>query len=218
MEPSELWGAIPRPWQPALECVHEQINSISISLQGRSDVLPPRDKIFRTLEIDPDNVRVIIVGQDPYPNAAHACGLSFSVPPGTKPLPGSLRNVVAEVSSDIGTCSVENGDLEPWLRQGVMLLNRTLTVEAGNSDSHKDLGWAKVTDQIVKAAVSAQPNVVGLLWGKQAQSLAGFFAEGRAVVGVHPSPLSAHRGFLGSRPFSRVNELLIQSGEPPIQW
>ncbi len=218
MNQHELWDLVPRPWQVELEGVRAQINDISTVLDSRSDVLPARENIFRALHIAPHDVKVIVVGQDPYPNAAHACGLSFSVPSGTHPLPGSLRNIISEIKSDIGNCDVTDGDLEPWLRQGVLLLNRTLTVEAGNSDSHKDLGWAQVTDHIVKAAVGIQPNVVGVLWGKQAQALADYFAEGRVVVGVHPSPLSAHRGFLGSRPFSRVNQLLIDAGNDPIRW
>ena len=218
MKQHELWDLIPREWQGELESVRAQINHISTVLDSRSDVLPARENIFRALQIAPHDVKVIVVGQDPYPNAAHACGLSFSVPSGTHPLPGSLRNIISEIKSDMGNCDVTDGDLEPWLRQGVMLLNRTLTVNAGKSDSHKDMGWAQVTDHIVKAAVGAQLNVVGVLWGKQAQALADHFAEGRVVVGVHPSPLSAHRGFLGSRPFSRVNQLLIDSGNDPIRW
>lgn len=218
MNQHELWDLIPREWQGELESVRAQINHISTVLDSRSDVLPARENIFRALQIAPHDVKVIVVGQDPYPNAAHACGLSFSVPSGTHPLPGSLRNIISEIKSDMGNCDVIDGNLEPWLRQGVMLLNRTLTVDAGKSDSHKDMGWAQVTDHIVKAAVGAQLNVVGVLWGKQAQTLADYFTEGRVVVGVHPSPLSAHRGFLGSRPFSRVNQLLIDSGNDPIRW
>ena len=218
MSHEDLWGFVPPAWHSALQSVHEQINQISDELSQRADVLPAPENIFRALSISPKDVKVIVVGQDPYPNPNHACGLSFSVPPGTKPLPGSLRNIIAEVISDVGSCTVADGDLEPWSRQGVLLLNRTLTVEAGSSDSHRSLGWAQVTDQIVTAAVAAQPDVVGVLWGKHAQEMAGHFSPGRVVVGVHPSPLSAHRGFLGSRPFSRVNQLLGEAGQTPILW
>lgn len=218
MTPSNLWDYVPAQWQPELKDVHERIDQISHELNACEDVLPEREKIFRALSIAPRDVRVIIVGQDPYPNPDHACGLSFSVPAGTSPLPGSLRNIIAEVKSDIGDCQVGDGNLEPWMKQGVLLLNRTLTVEAHHSDSHKNLGWEVVTSRIIRAVVAANPDVVAVLWGKQAQLLINLFSEGRVVAGVHPSPLSAHRGFLGSKPFSQVNQLLTDVGRAPIQW
>jgi len=218
MEQIDLWEFVPSIWQTELAVVHEQIDAISYSLRNSAGFLPVAENIFRALVVPPKDVRVLIVGQDPYPNPEYACGLSFSVPSGTQSIPGSLRNIISEVRTDMGTCLVEDGDLEAWLSQGVMLLNRTLTVEAHSSDSHKHLGWEIVTDQIVTAIVAANPNVVAVLWGKQAQSLAKLFDSGRVIAGVHPSPLSAYRGFFGSRPFSRVNELLGAAGKSPIHW
>lgn len=213
-----LWDYVPSPWQVALKDVHDRIDVISHSLDSCKYVLPERKNIFRALSIPPQAVRVVIVGQDPYPNPEYACGLSFSVPTGTTRLPGSLRNIIAEVKSDIGYCHVSDGNLLPWTDQGVMLLNRTLTVEAHVTDSHTNLGWHEVTAHIVRSVVAANSDVVGVLWGKQAQRLSDVFGVDRVVAGVHPSPLSAHRGFFGSRPFSRVNDILAETGKTPIIW
>ena len=209
---------LPFDWRLPLEGVHLQINSISAALSRRSDIVPAPKNIFRALQLAPKNVRVIVIGQDPYPNPDYACGLSFSVPAGTHPLPGSLRNIIAEVKSDIGSCSVVDGNLEPWVEQGVLLLNRVLTAQVKESNSHKGLGWQLVTERIVQAVLEVNPGVIAVLWGKQAQELKPLFNPERTIVGVHPSPLSAHRGFFGSRPFSAVNELLRQAGDSPIVW
>ena len=215
---NELWDFVPEDWRMALESVHEQIDTISRELNDQGDFVPSWDNIFRALQLSPKDVQVVLVGQDPYPNPDYACGLSFSVPAGVLPLPGSLRNIIAEVQADLGACSVFDGNLEPWVAQGVLLLNRTLTTQAKESNAHKDLGWAQITEQIVHAVNDVNPNVVAVLWGKQAQELRPLFKSDRTVIGVHPSPLSAHRGFLGSRPFSAVNSLLQQSGDTPIVW
>jgi uracil-DNA glycosylase len=181
-------------------------------------VNPPREQVFASLQVAPEDVRVVILGQDPYPNSAHAMGLSFSVPAATQPLPPSLRNILTELIDDVGECSVSKGSLESWTGQGVLLLNRVLTVEAGKSDSHKTLGWQQVTDTILRAVVEVNPHVVAVLWGKQAQATRSFFNPVCVIESVHPSPLSAYRGFLGSRPFTAVNRLLAEHKQGEIQW
>jgi uracil-DNA glycosylase len=161
-------------------------------------------------------VRVVIVGQDPYPNISDAIGLSFSVPPRKSGLPGSLMNIQKEIITDIGSTTTSDGDLTRWADQGVMLLNRTLTVSAGESASHSSLGWAAVTETVVKHL--AFQGVIAVLWGNSARELAQHFSEDHRVEGVHPSPLSAHRGFLGSKPFSQVNQKLLGQNQAPIIW
>lgn len=205
-----------------MEPVRVQIDHISreitaLESQGL-EVLPAPQNVFRALRIAPSDVVVVIIGQDPYPNRLHACGLSFSVPAGTLPLPGSLRNILKEVISDTGQTQVTSGDLQPWVDQGVMLLNRTLTVTAGESNAHKDFGWDLVTDRIIDIVVAHNPDVVAVLWGNHAQRLKSKFNQSNVVLGVHPSPLSAHRGFFGSRPFSAANQILKTRQIEPIQW
>jgi len=215
-----LFSLVPEPWRAVLVRHEELINSIGSQLQIRADkgerILPDRKWVFRALEIPPSQVRVVIVGQDPYPNISDAIGLSFSVPPRKSGLPGSLMNIQKEIIIDIGSTTTSDGDLTRWADQGVMLLNRTLTVSAGESASHSSLGWSAVTETVVKYV--ADRGAIGVLWGNSARELAPLFAESKKVEGVHPSPLSAHRGFLGSKPFSSVNAKLISSGLPPIIW
>ena len=215
-----LFSLVPEPWREILEPHEELVNSIGNQLQIRADkgerILPDRRWVFRALEIPPSQVRVVIVGQDPYPNISDAIGLSFSVPPRKSGLPGSLMNIQKEIITDIGSTTTSDGDLTRWADQGVMLLNRTLTVSAGESASHSSLGWSAVTETVVKYV--ADRGAIGVLWGNSARELAPLFAESKKVEGVHPSPLSAHRGFLGSKPFSSVNAKLISSGLPPIIW
>jgi uracil-DNA glycosylase len=215
-----LFSLVPEPWREILEPHEELVNSIGNQLQIRADkgerILPDRKWVFRALEIPPSQVRVVIVGQDPYPNISDAIGLSFSVPPRKSGLPGSLMNIQKEIMTDIGSTSTSDGDLTRWADQGVMLLNRILTVSAGESASHSNLGWNAVTESVVKYV--ADRGAIGVLWGNSARELAPLFAESKKVEGVHPSPLSAHRGFLGSKPFSSVNAKLISSGLPPIIW
>ncbi|MFM7451272.1 MAG: uracil-DNA glycosylase, partial [Actinomycetota bacterium] len=179
-------------------------------------ILPDKKYLFRALELKPEQVKVIIVGQDPYPNISDAIGLSFAVPARKTGLPGSLLNIQKEIMTDIGSTTTADGDLTKWAGQGVMLLNRVLTVTAGESGSHSKLGWQEVTEKIV--AHCANLEAVGLLWGSSARELAHLFKEDCLVEGVHPSPLSAHRGFLGSKPFSRVNQLLENKGKAVIIW
>jgi len=202
--------------------VRPQIESISKALEYQMasgvQINPAQGQIFAALRVAPQDVRVVILGQDPYPNAEHAMGLSFSVPVRTTPLPPSLRNIIAEVSADVGNFSVVEGSLEPWIEQGVLMLNRVLTVETGKSDSHKTLGWQVVTDAILHVVVRANPEVVAVLWGSQAQQVGDLFNPDCVIKSVHPSPLSAYRGFSGSRPFSAVNRLLIERNQSPVIW
>ena len=177
------------------------------------DTLPARADVFRALQIAPNKVRVVIVGQDPYPTPGHAHGLAFSVPAAVKPLPKSLANIFTELQSDLGGRPA-NGDLTAWVDQGVLLLNRVLTVRAGQPGSHRGRGWETVTEAVLRAT---NPSVA-LLWGNDAQTARGFFHGAEIIASAHPSPLSAHRGFFGSRPFSRTNEILLAKGEQPIQW
>jgi uracil-DNA glycosylase len=215
-----LSALIPSPWQNVLEPLKGSIDSIGAELQRRADqgerILPDKRWVFRALEVGPDEVKVIIVGQDPYPNINDACGLAFSVMPRKSGLPGSLMNIQKEIITDIGSTTTADGDLSRWSAQGVMLLNRTLTVTAGQSASHATLGWAAITEAIV--AECAKRDAIAILWGNSARDLARHFSADRCIEGVHPSPLSAHRGFLGSKPFSRVNSILEQAAQNPITW
>ena len=215
-----LFSLVPDHWRSVLAPHENLINSIGQELQSRADkgerILPDRKWVFRALELRPEDVRVVIVGQDPYPNISDAIGLSFSVPPRTSGLPGSLLNIQKEIITDIGSTSTGDGDLTRWSAQGVMLLNRTLTVTAGESASHASLGWSDVTRSIV--AHVADCGAIGVLWGNSARELAPLFHDEKKVEGVHPSPLSAHRGFLGSKPFSQINQKLINAGLTPITW
>jgi uracil-DNA glycosylase len=217
----ELWQEVPAAWREVLQPVAPDIARIGTKLRAdasRERTLPMPQQVFRALQVPPQQVRVVILGQDPYPNAEHACGLAFSVPAGVRPLPPSLRNILDEVRADCGGTVIENGDLQPWVNQGVLLLNRTLTVAAGLSNSHHALGWSAVTDAVLKGVVACDPNVVAILWGATAQRTAHLFAPASVVASAHPSPLSAHRGFIGSRPFSRANTILRQRQQPPIRW
>ena len=216
-----LFDELPRLWQNELAFLRTEIDEIEEKLIAEANsgarILPARHHVFRALEIPPQNAKVLIVGQDPYPNPDHAIGLSFAVPAGTKPLPGSLLNIFKEIATDTGRPSIAaNGDLSPWIEQGVVLLNRSLTVRAGDSGSHQSIGWQKITDEIARKY--AQSGAIGLLWGNSAQELRSFFPDNRLVRGVHPSPLSAHRGFIGSKPFTRVNQLLHANRSDMINW
>ena len=215
-----LFETIPEVWQPYLDSHRETINSIGEKLRGLADsgnrILPDRKLVFRALEVPPNGVKVLLIGQDPYPNAQDACGLAFSVTPRSSGLPGSLMNIQKEIITDIGSTNSADGDLSRWADQGVMLLNRILTVTAGESGSHGKFGWEPITRTI--AEVCAAQGAVALLWGNSARELANLFQSDQLVEGVHPSPLSAHRGFLGSKPFSKVNQVLHELGHKPINW
>ena len=215
-----LFSLVPNSWRPILQSHESAINSIGHELQRRADlgerILPDKKWVFRALEIEPSAVKVLVVGQDPYPNTSDACGLAFSVSARKSGLPGSLMNIQKEIITDIGSTITADGDLSKWSAQGVMLLNRTLTVTAGQSGSHSTLGWSEITQNIV--AHCASMGAIALLWGNSARELAHLFAESKRVEGVHPSPLSAHRGFLGSKPFSKINQILENEGKSAISW
>ena len=211
---------IPEAWREVLQDHLKDIDEIGSELQRRADkgerILPDKKWVFRALELNPNEVKLIIVGQDPYPNISDACGLAFSVPPRKSGLPGSLMNIQKEILTDIGSTTTSDGDLTRWQAQGVMLLNRTLTVSTGESGSHSKIGWEPITQSIV--AECARLGALGLLWGNSARELAPLFSDDAKIEGVHPSPLSAHRGFLGSKPFSAINEMLTRHGKSPITW
>jgi len=180
--------------------------------------LPSGDNLLRAFTLPFDEVRVLIVGQDPYPTPGHAVGLSFSVAPDVSPLPGSLLNIFREYQDDLGLPQPPNGDLTPWTRHGVMLLNRVLSVAPRAPASHRGKGWEEVTDQAIKALAGRGAPLVAILWGRDARNLKPLFGEVPCVESTHPSPMSANRGFFGSRPFSKTNALLERQGAEPIDW
>lgn len=198
-------------WRDVLSPHSAQVAEILRSCEP--DTWPQRADVFHALAVPRDHVRVVIVGQDPYPTPGHAHGLAFSVPSGVQPLPRSLANIFRELSDDLGVTRT-NGDLSDWLAQGVLLLNRVLTVRAGQPGSHRGRGWEAFTESVLRAV---QPSVV-VLWGNDAQAARSFFGAVPVIASAHPSPLSAHRGFFGSRPFSRVNAALQGVGEVPVAW
>jgi uracil-DNA glycosylase len=180
--------------------------------------LPQGDRILRAFSRPLADVVVLVVGQDPYPTPGHAVGLSFSVAPDVRPLPRSLVNIYSELVDDIGCPPPSNGDLTPWFEQGVMLLNRCLTVRPGAPASHRGRGWEKVTERAIEVLAARGGPLAAVLWGRDAQGLKPLLGEVPWVESVHPSPLSASRGFFGSRPFSRVNTLLEKQGGRPVDW
>ena len=224
-EPAELaeidLGVVHPSWAPVLDALTGELAAIDARLRADvaagTEVLPRREHRLRALATPLDDVRVLLVGQDPYPTPGHAVGLSFSVAPGLRPLPGSLRNIARELRDDVGVVAGD-GDLSPWAAQGVLLLNRVLTVGAGSPGSHRRIGWERVTDAVVDALAARDAPLVALLWGRDAQALSPRLADVATVTGVHPSPLSASRGFFGSRPFSAVDAALAAQGAPPIDW
>jgi uracil-DNA glycosylase len=215
-------GLVAPDWAEALAPVDERIAAMGRFLReevraGRS-YLPHGDQIFRAFSRPLADVRVLIVGQDPYPTPGHPVGLSFSVAPDVRPLPKSLVNIYRELSTDVGCDLPSNGDLSPWFERGVMLLNRVLTVAPGAPASHRGRGWEPVTEQAIAALVRRGGPIAAVLWGRDAQSLKPMLGDVPWVESVHPSPLSASRGFFGSRPFSRVNALLDKQGGAPMDW
>ncbi len=206
-----LLELFPDPWlDPSMADGLAHVDRQLTKESRKSLILPRRESIFAALQLLPSKVRVVVLGQDPYPTPGFAIGRAFAVPKETLKLPPSLRNIFDELKSDLG---IETADpsLATWQAQGVLLLNRILTVSEGAPLSHKNFGWQSITERIVKRA--ADHGAVGLLWGREAAKLEHLF-QGRAVISAHPSPLSAHRGFFGSKPFSKVDSLL----EKPIRW
>ena len=180
--------------------------------------LPAGEHVLRAFQRPFDDVRVLIVGQDPYPTPGHPVGLSFSVAPDVQPVPRSLQNIYTELVSDLGAARPSTGDLSPWADRGVLLLNRVLTVAPGKPGSHRGKGWEAVTEQAIRALVSREQPLVAILWGRDAQTAQAFLGATPVVMSVHPSPLSASGGFFGSRPFSRANALLERQGAPAVDW
>lgn len=209
-------------WAAALAPVEPRLRAIGDALRAESAAdrrwLPAPDAVLRAFARPMAEVRVLVVGQDPYPTPGHAVGLSFSVAPGVRPLPRSLQNIHRELADDVGAVRGPDGDLSDWAEQGVLLLNRVLTVRAGAPASHRHLGWQEVTDRAVAALVERGGPLVAVLWGRDAQEVRPLLGGVPVVASAHPSPLSASRGFFGSRPFSRVDELLREQGAPPVRW
>jgi len=211
-------------WAAALQPVADQVAQMGQFLReeiaaGRR-YLPAGQNVLRAFTFPFDQVRVLIVGQDPYPTPGHAVGLSFSVAPDVRPLPRSLSNIFDEYGADLGYPQPSSGDLTPWAQRGVMLLNRVLTVRPSNPASHRGKGWEAVTECAIRALVARSQPLVAILWGRDASTLKPMLATGDcvAIESPHPSPLSASRGFFGSRPFSRANELLAGMGAEQIDW
>lgn len=217
-----LTGRIAPDWAAALAPMEPQLGALDRMLRAEAAAgrgyLPPADSVLRAFERPLSGVRVLIVGQDPYPTPGHSMGLAFSVQPHVHPLPRSLANIFAELTADVGAPPPTTGDLTAWADRGVMLLNRVLTVQPGFPATHRRRGWEAVTDRAIAALVARGGPLVAVLWGRDAQSLAGALGATPVVASAHPSPLSARRGFVGSRPFSRVNALLALQGAPPIDW
>ena len=181
-------------------------------------VLPAPENILRAFRQPFDDVRVLIVGQDPYPTPGHPVGLAFSVAADVRPVPRSLGNIFTELQADLGLPTPPDGDLTPWTRHGVLLLNRVLTVRSGAAGSHRRHGWEAVTEQAIRALAGRGTPLVAILWGKDAENLRPLLGGTPTIVSAHPSPLSARRGFTGSRPFSRANTLLAEQGAAPVDW
>lgn len=209
-----LFDQLHPQWQVALQPVKPLIHSIDTYVKNR-DIAPSYDLVFRALNRPIDSTKVVFFGQDPYPTSGHAHGLAFSVDANVRPLPASLRNIFKELESDLGVTKA-HGDLSSWCDQGVMLINRILTTDVGKSLAHEKLGWHEITTAV--AQILGKNDVIAVLWGNSALELKSFFPDENVVSSVHPSPLSAYRGFFGSKPFSQVNAKLLLKGHNAISW
>ncbi|MFA4841371.1 MAG: uracil-DNA glycosylase [Agrococcus sp.] len=215
------WARALAPVEPVVRELGERLRKETAA--GRP-YLPAGDAVLRAFRRPLDDVRVLIVGQDPYPTPGHPIGLSFAVERHVRPLPRSLQNIYRELHDDLGIAPAAHGDLSAWADRGVLLLNRVLTVGAGESDSHRGWGWEQVTEAAIRALVARRgPDgeplpLVAILWGAKAQSLAPLLGDTPVIASAHPSPLSARRGFFGSRPFSRANAALEGQGAAPVDW
>jgi len=209
-------------WADALAPVEARIADMGAFLRneiaGGRSYLPAGDNILRAFRQPLKDVRVLIVGQDPYPTPGHPVGLSFSVAPDVRRLPPSLVNIFSEYQADLGHPKPSTGDLSAWSERGVMLLNRVLTVQPGKPGSHRGKGWEQVTEQAIRALAARGGPLVAILWGNDARNLAPLLGGAPTIQSAHPSPMSADRGFFGSRPFSRADSLLQQHGGEPIDW
>ena len=215
-------GLIDTAWAGALAPVALTIAGLGDFLRAETAAgrgyLPSGDRVLRAFGTPLDDVRVLIVGQDPYPTPGHPIGLSFAVDPHVRPVPRSLQNIYRELADDLGITPPTHGDLTPWSTNGIMLLNRVLTVRPGAPASHRGKGWEQVTDHAIRTLVARGTPLVAILWGRDAQNLKPLLGDTPVIESVHPSPLSAGRGFFGSRPFSRANALLEAQGGEPVDW
>jgi uracil-DNA glycosylase len=220
--PRPLAEQVDAGWARALAPVEDQVarmgDFLRAELAAGRGYLPAGKHVLRAFTRPFDQVRVLVVGQDPYPTPGHPVGFAFSVAPGVRPLPRSLTNIFTELASDVSVPAPADGDLSPWCDQGVLLLNRVLTVSPGTPASHRGKGWEAVTEQAIRALVERGGPLVAVLWGRDAQTLRPMLHGVPCVASPHPSPLSAARGFFGSRPFSRVNAMLEQQGAAPVDW
>ena len=216
---------IPAPWRPLLRAETDQpywaeLERFVDRERRAHEVYPPEDEVFTALRLTPPGaVRALILGQDPYPGPGQAHGLAFSVRPGT-PIPASLRNIFKELEADVGVPRPDHGSLVAWAERGVLLLNAVLTVRAGEPNSHRNRGWERFTDAVIRGVSEKEERVAFVLWGAYAQKKAPLVDAARhaIIAGVHPSPLAAKKGFFGSRPFSRVNAALREAGVEEIDW
>ncbi len=220
--PAPLNTIIDPEWAAALDPVADRIASMGEFLRaevaaGRT-YLPAGTAVMRAFERPMSEVRVLIVGQDPYPTPGHPIGLSFAVDRHVRPLPRSLANIYRELHADLGITPALHGDLTAWSDQGVLLLNRVLTVEPGRPASHRGKGWEPITETAIRALVERGGPLVAVLWGKDAQTLRPMLDDTPVIASAHPSPMSADRGFFGSRPFSRANAMLVGRGGDPVDW
>ena len=217
-----LRNIIDEGWAEALEPVAGRIAAMGEFLRAELAAglryLPAGENVLRAFKQPFAGVRVLIVGQDPYPTPGNPVGLSFSVAPGVRRLPPSLVNIFTEYSADLGYPRPVNGDLTPWAERGVLLLNRVLTVQPGHPGSHRGKGWEQVTEQAIRALAAREAPLVAILWGRDARTLVPLLGGVPCIESAHPSPNSAHNGFFGSHPFSRANHLLEQQGAEPIDW
>ena len=215
-------GLIDPGWAGALAPVGPRIAELGDFLRAETAAgrgyLPSGDRVLRAFGAPMEDVRVLIVGQDPYPTPGHPIGLSFAVDPHVRPVPRSLASIYKELGDDLGVPTPDHGDLTSWSTNGVMLLNRVLTVRPGTPASHRGKGWEDVTDHAIRTLVARGTPLVAILWGRDARGLVPHLPGVACIESPHPSPLSAHAGFFGSRPFSRANELLVSQGADPVDW
>lgn len=209
-------------WVPALAPCEPTLRAALRALSDRAhdgaEILPAPARLLRAFSRPFSAVKVLVIGQDPYPTPGHAIGLSFACDSHVRPLPRSLANIYRELADDLGVPAPATGDLSAWADEGVLLLNRVLSVEAGAAGSHRRLGWEEVTDAAVRSLAARGAPLVAILWGRDAQSVAPLLGTTPVIASAHPSPLSASRGFFGSRPFSRANGLLVAQGAEPVRW
>lgn len=220
--PQPLHELVAPDWAAALEPVAPKIAAMGDFLRQEIEAghtyLPHGNDVLRAFTLPLADVRVLIIGQDPYPTPGHPVGLSFSVDRSVRPLPGSLRNIYQELQSDLGLQPAAHGDLSHWFDQGVLLLNRVLTVRPGTPASHRGKGWEDVTARAVEALAQRGGPLVAILWGRDAQTARALLGDVPVIASAHPSPLSARNGFFGSKPFSTANRLLEEQGAKPINW